>query len=1095
MEMKDSLSHGILDMQTNILEEIREIRRRDEMRHNIEQMEKGARAEPSPVDTSAISPVSGISVNDPLTMAQLANGTYQNDSVRNSYFRGEDHYKSLSDSMPEFPDFPEFGDLSDPFSYSSIVNYSTSDKLSMIEAKEELRSIAQQQYAGVRNTASSLIGDFTGLDATRMSSEDISKHFARREQGVQNLTAEMAGGAIGLGGSAASLFMPLGTGLVVGAGAAYAASEFTQGAKAASNYQEILLQDGYKAFNAIQSTGDMGAIGIGRDDRKELSRMMRHVAVDNFMDDEELSKILQGALDFKLLRSAQDAETFENKFKELVNTTRKLTTTLGLSIEEAVAMMDDFNRAGVLDADVAGISAFAKVGASFLGEDSSKYTKNVLEQASSIVQGTSVDAGQVAKSLTFNAYAMSAIEDYARDYDPQMLHLIKNSGGIGTVANDMESRLKDYLGSNDGANHVLSTFGDAIVFDERGPRLDVAAMNQIADSGQVGRERYNEAQNHLRTLTPEQMHLLTKEIGQIIYRDADYAEISKMMDVITESKLDIMPEGTERLNALVELGMFNDNETELARLYDLALKIGTDDASRTQFSSLAINEQITAAQLIQSPGFMNKIKYGFKKHVGMPIGDVGQSFSDMTGDWVHGINSAIRGVDGRSPYDISPDVGLTVDDFEERFSEDRLRERYEKYGFEGVEDTDFYDFEVGKIQKDYLLENARMSDGSYNRLMSEAVDGGLSFSEQARLKELVESGEVTMGQKAQINNILDEAADSNNFFKSSGRAVKIRLSKMKFWGNDTTEDIPGISTGDEIIKRQEEIKEELPKQHGIISKEIQQGNYSDSEMEELWMLMNAIGTDDFDLGAVRDIAGEGDVYDAFARAVELNELAADTRELESIFAEDVMTTQMAMDGTAGMYAMLQVSGAYTEDIFSQAYGNDQKKLLKKVKKDKKAMDKMSDAEIAQLSAEYKKQGLQIMEGFSDYEMGHIVTFLDENVAGLNVEDLMKEDGTIDRERSFEEVTRIIGSSKSGDSAARAAILGEGSERKGIGGGLGASIAKLDQSANEVADAISVHTDTITEFSKFLEGEHEILHRSMSNMESTRNHYTTSRMGR
>lgn len=99
MEMNDSAMHGILDMQTKILEEIRDIRRRDEMRNTTEQMEKGINNNNILLNPAVSSPIIDETFSQHSALGDIGVGDYQNESINNTFFDGSNHYPALNDRV------------------------------------------------------------------------------------------------------------------------------------------------------------------------------------------------------------------------------------------------------------------------------------------------------------------------------------------------------------------------------------------------------------------------------------------------------------------------------------------------------------------------------------------------------------------------------------------------------------------------------------------------------------------------------------------------------------------------------------------------------------------------------------------------------------------------------------------------------------------------------------------------------------------------------------------------------------------------------------------------------------------------------------
>lgn len=1080
MEMKDNATAGILDMQTNILEEIREIRRRDEMRFNMEQMKQGA----SPavdVDAAVISPVTGTSPNNPSVLSDIASS---GQTSTTQVFNGADHYQPLSETLPPVPsglDTSLFPGTESPLSYSSVAELSQS-QIQDQELKKQLREITSQQYEGFRNTTASVIEDFTGLDTMSMSSEDISKHLARRTHGIERLGGDVITGAIGIGGTAASMFMPVGAGLAVGGIATYGTKEMSEGAKTALDIQDILLEDGHKAFNVFQSTGDYGALGIGRKDRQDISKDIRHLAVDEFLEDDEIMSILQGSLDYKLLRSTQDADTFKNKFAEIVKTTKHVAATLGTSLEEAQGYIDEFNKQGIDLDEMKNLTAHGKIGASFTGEEAGDYISGNLRVASELTQGTSIAPEHLMKNMGYNTAIISSIEGMSEEDNPEMFRYIKNMGGAGELSHALEREKMSYL-VDKGAADVVALYGDAFFMDEDNKwRLDDEKLSEILTSGESVQERLSKSAAHERSFSTQDIERLTREVTESTYQGLNSYETNAMIMGINEHYQQTA--GIDADQAFFHMGLTSEENRDALKLREMIYGAGSNPEVVGQLDSLALQEQLDTAYRQDRPGWWKRTKFAVKSKFGTPLGDAGQYATQKVGDFAKkNINDRLTDMTDKERSDLLD--GRTLSREERTENAEELKKHFEDAGLK-TSDSSFEYEEKDDADEFGLDSQEKLTKGTYQELLDKAENQTLSFEELEELEKDKGWGSgASWSRKAQSYNIRRKATGEGNFI--TGAFAKSYAWGASLFNSTEKSDYSGSDTPvKDLEKQQKKLTKDFEKKEKAFRETLAEASGMSSEDKDtIWSAIQDYKRgEDVDLSSL-GVSMSGDVSKEFDEITDLLEKSTAAKSAEKILSADTLSAQVAMDSTANIFQLLKASGGISEEEYMRYYMADENSVRKRIKKEKKKMNKMSVGQREEMLDKYENIAVEALERSGEEGMMATAQLLIDNTPGLDLEDLIVDD-QLSAEKIYEASMNISKSSYEGTSKIDELLGGDSN--------MGASIEGLSEATEQVASAIEANNEGLRELAMQTEENFSVVYDSLKSIEQNKNDYVTSRMG-
>lgn len=981
MEMQNSALTHMMTTQTSILEELRDLRRKEDMRSSL----------------PSTTPSGNTPDFSPSNVTMETGSTQQmHNPEQFEMFQGERYYDSLEASPGNVA--PSVN----PMSYESISNLPV--------------------IGGIAGTTQSLVQDTVSYDRTRTSKEATTELFAQRSKGFQMGAVETTGKAIETAGAASGFLVGglvggIAVGSVVGGATAVVAGSMVEGAKSASNYQDILRRDGYKAFNAVESTTEYGGVGMKLGDQQELSGLMRDLAVDKFLDDDEVSQILQGSLDNKLLKSVTDVKSFGDKFSNIIDSVKEISLTLNQTIEEAVAFMGEMERRGVGVEDSTRIAASSKVAASFLGVDANEYTQQMMMQTDNIVSGTAMDASNVMESMNYNAYLATAVEDVSRDGDGVNRQYIKNRGGSGAIAGEFESDLRGYF-EGAGQDKLLGMFGAAFEVNEEGHyELNKDTLDSLVNSGKTHLELFSESGEYLNSLDSAERAKLARSAGQIFNQSASSADMAKVTSYIQDQFQHEMGTDADPESALIYMGLTGDDMQ--ARVYNEMLLASSDPYSQRQFASLTIKEEMDAVNLANSPGFFQRIENSFKRNITNPIGDAGQGIFDTVGSISQDLQMTMAGIEK------SEKLGGGVID---EITREGLEEMY--YGEESSTGKiqELLEVEGGDIPevKDLDKEGKILSQERFDVLTKKAEKGLLTGSEFAQLREDMESGVYAESSIPKLQHILDIVGGEFEGFGGSIKKSESRLQAMRVESESMSKDKPSDYKSIEDIKKEEE----------NLKKSLTDGN---EELVRLLASGKDIGVSVSDMPELEKSVLEGDLEKVKSMTSDEDVLriaegySEDLRKSKNLggsqeeYLKAFGNAQGVIKMTGDVFDFLEASGGLSEEEIDQIYSSEKKVVESAAKRDLKKLDGYSDEMRGDRVIEYYDKGLEI---FGDASHESIAEYLVAQTNGaISMNDLVDEStGEYDVEKLFQSYLNLGSAGEAGESAAEGAIL-DGKEAK------------------------------------------------------------------
>lgn len=950
MEMENSALTQLMSTQNNILEEIRNLRMNDAVQNNK------------------------------LTGPVPTNGSFQ-PFVPQRYY--DDPLVPVSAGIYESPDIavPPMQPFNVNYQADLVPQNIAVSDVSYMDQVQAVNPTSYDQVASnpapvsfaptdIGNNTKMLVNDIFRYDGSRMSKSAQEAFITDRAQGVQvgavDALATAGTTAAGLSGLLASGIVPS---LAVGAGvtavAAYAGKEMVGGAKEVLNYQDILRRDGYKALNAFETTNEFGGIGFSLDDRQDLAGYMRDLAMDEYLSDDDMSTILQGSLDNKLLKSTTDVKSFKEKFTSLVTTVKEVAVMMDQSLEEVTAFLGEMERLGISSDKYSQVAAYAKTGASMLGMDANQYSQLLIQQTEQIAQGTGMDTVTIAEGIANNTYIAEGISEVSEGQDGLLKQYIKNNGGSAQVAGQLENNIRTNVQNNTSLQNMLMSFAaPAVRENEYGNlELDSSKLAEIIDSDKSLRTLMNESNSYTSSLDANELMRLSNGFGSAINNTGTQREVYALLNSMKDKLMEEY--GMDEVNAIQQMGLANDSS--MAQLLNQTLIAGSSEEVQLQFDAKALKEVADSVNIADSPGMSKRFNYWVKKNIGSHFGDAGIAIADGIGDvaqdfqmWEKGIEET--GIVGADMY-----VGFDEDFSKNVFTGDEsiVKRRNEIIkGFDSLkeknEDRTYYKYEMelGKLDttpEDVIEKNEAklktITGDQFNYLVDSVDNGQMNASKLRELQDELENGNLHASTKEQYQYILNKASgeyEGDDFFGNA-------LAKTKQFGAWTgaklhwgalrdTGDGDGSSWGEgsdfnslEAIQNEEKF---LKKESNSLYKELNKAAISSNHTpEEVQEIQSAIRSGNYDL--VKELTSESAFRDVGEKYSDYITKTQKLNEAKDLYF-DVQDHALAF-GKASEFGLqaLKSSEVFTEEEFDSYFGD----LSKDIVKINKKMPKMNDQEL------------------------------------------------------------------------------------------------------------------------------------------------------
>jgi hypothetical protein len=884
------------------------------------------------------------------------------------------------------------------------------------------------------------VGNFFEYDASRNSKESTSDMFAEQTKSIQD---KVIGGGSALAQGAAfagSFFVPgllpsLAVGAAGGALVGGTIGAITDGADSSSAIQEILRKKGHKALNAMESTNEFGGAGINLNDRQDLAKHIRHLAPEKLLEDQEMQKILNGALDNKLLKSATDIESFKKKFDNIVDQVKQITLTMNQSIEEATAFMGEMERRGVGVENMSTVSAKMKVTGSFLGIDADKAAQKFLGATDQIVQGTAIDPNKVIGDLTASAYSMTKLEEkYKKEGNDSMYHLIKNSGGSDQVAIGFDNLTRQFIEGDKGKELLVGLYGQAVEKTEDGFKIDNKKMKEISDGLASGSMDVNElarkTSSQLSQLSPEDQFTIRTTISENLLTDKTGQQISQAMN----SMVDAAMAGGKFENRETAIKTLLPNlSAEQAKLFDAQSQSLSQGDVYNALNAKSIREEMDAQAQSNTTGMVKSAKYWWRRNVSSHLGDFGQYVGDEIADFSTSFQKWQTGIGDRSIIG-----GTLLNEFGEEDLGKGTKERVDKINkvlerdAQRLQSKDIlerdYDenlrlqqMEKGKINlNDFKKdERARISKDSFSGIIDSIDDDTITGSSLRKLKDQINDGQLKGIDKQRADYALNKATGEydgvTGTLKQAYDRTSIAFTPETPWfgsGKDLEKGnfkVNGNTNYNEALKGIEASTKELDKEGEKLSKEFKKvfsgSKMNDVDKKDYAKLESLIKSGEID--KVKEMTKSDDIiklaekYESFTKKKDEQKDA--TKSMKDLGRQSEGYARLAGD----LKSFVGISGAMDEDELNalfksyEKYGDTYKEQLKDGK------ISVNDS-IDQSEAMYK-QGKEIFENMSPEKLTKIAKAMEAKTQGqIKYQDLLDDNGqTVDAQKVFNSLSNDI----------------------------------------------------------------------------------------
>lgn len=891
------------------------------------------------------------------------------------------------------------------------------------------------------------ISEMREFDASRTSKEGTEAYFTQQTRGFQEQAVTAAGSLGGAAGFVGSFFIPgmlpaIAGGLAIGGGVSYVSDSMLDGARTALDYQDILQREGYRAFNAFESTTEFGGIGINLDDRQDLSKFIRDLAPEKFLEDQEMQQLLTGALDNKLLKSSSDAESFKKKFTEIVDTVKQITITMNQSIEEATAFMGEMERMGVTTKDMALVAGQTKVISSVLGIDASTGSQLVLGTTDSIVQGTSMDAGNALSSTAHSMFLGSLVESEAKSSGDPMYNYIKNNGGTGPLSASMEQQVRTFM-TGQGRDYLLGFFGSA--FEKNGDNFTVNRdiLNNLLNGNYTVDEMERMASENVNRMSETDKAKLIGTASSVWNNAAgtsdNYAMLAKIQEIFSKQAGAPMDPQT----ALVQMGLTSNYEE--ADFLNRLISASQDPNAANQFSARSFKEQMDSAALAESPSVFRRMGFWWKRNVTNRFGDIGQGISDEVGDMAQDYQRMLTGMDDRSVVGGDLLAEYSLEGLNAVFNDGaRNINEHLKRSTERLEDkVQSGNIQIGDVENLALMRkgqvsiggnpdantNGILSKGTFDVLIQRIESGSYTGADLRRLKERIANGDFDndAADKLRAEYVVKKADGTydglGNFQQAIDRmgVTKTTLfekfdsldglftsSPDEFWSK-----VGSVFSGEGSVKTTKEALDadakQLEKEGKGLNKKLSK-LFSDEDL--------GVSSDEYDLlegyiklGKVDEVEGLTSNSAAIKLAKDYQTfLDSQHSHMQSRMSFSDMSRQT--EGVARMGQQLadlfSASGEFSEDELHSLFGDyreEGKDLLKDIEKENLTPEEMREQSLLMLD-----QGREIFKGLTQERLERIARFAaDQDASDHITMDNLLADGTnqVDADKLFDVLSNDV----------------------------------------------------------------------------------------
>lgn len=916
-----------------------------------------------------------------------------------------------------------------------------------------------------------------------MGGEALQHHQTDIRQKMQLGTLNAMNGTLGTAVGVGSFLAPGGLiassaiGLGAGALVAYGTDKVMDGARDALSYQRILEEKGYKAFNVFEGRNDFGGIGMNLSQQQDLSSYMRDLAPDKMLKDDEIAKILDGALDGKLLKSSTDMKSFKKKFSDIVDSVKEVAVVMNASLDEATKMLGELETRGISASKATMLTSQAKVNASLQGIGADKAFQQTLSAADNLTLGSGMSGEKAMTDVGISQYVTSSLYGQYKETNPDLYNYIKNNGGEATIAGNGSQVLQDGL-ARQSSDLLISQLGFAAKDDGTGNiTLDMDKVRQLT-RGELGDAQAIQQMSNstLNRLKPGQVEQFTKSIGEMSKQNLGAADNAAVLRNLVE----MQSKQSGRTPEMVLMGMqLASNPSDAAILMDQINN--TTSSSVDEFAALSTREGLAAIKRVNSPSVFAEIKAGWAKNVTNPLGDIGQFVTDEVGAMTLSLQKSIHNVDADG--NIRSDKLVSADDFYDRVYNDKdsLAAAYDK-GLQG-----FFEESAGtkeKVRTEGQHQHVRgttrqrqhqrdvageMTDDAIQRFtlgstksskegmtadefqirMERAVDKKLSLGELAELREGIKSGSYSGFGKDRAQALVDLTTGNKDFYDLDLNDL-LAGKNVKMPGGDTVSAaFDGKGTIGEFQKQFSERAEKLAgDKRKALDKAYEAAQSIDLSKEDAAALHGAISRGDVE--AARLVTSNKDVLEQIEKADQYTKKLAEGRELTGSLSGILDNTSAKTDAVGMSIGLLVESKAMSkkdaEILFSDAIGTADS-IDKGIKEKNWSVDKIRD-ETKLLDDRYKGA----FNSLSDAEIQKYA----QSIADFNTEDSYTMDsfmknGVLDREQVINALPNIIATGST-DGSKTVTPGGTGKELGDHKDAMGGLLETLTEETKMIKDA-------------------------------------------
>ncbi|MGE7305913.1 hypothetical protein ACQKJG_18990 [Priestia megaterium] len=915
---------------------------------------------------------------------------------------------------------------------------------------------ATSPFAPATGFISGTIREMRDFDATKHSKEATSAFFEDQSRDIQEKAVGVTAGAMTGATAAASLFIPGGIipALAIGAAASFGvkgvSDTFVGEAKEALNYQEILQNTDHKFINAFESTNELGGIGMGLKDRQEISRYLRELAPEEYLDEGEMSQILEGAANNNLLKSVSDVKSFKEKFSEIVGAVKEITVTMNQTIEEATAFMGEMEARGISTKDMPFIAAQTRVMGSMLGMDPTQASNLLLGQVDQITQGTSLNATDIAQSSSKTLAIAQQVQDDAKEAGDPIYNYSKNLGGPQQAGAEFDLTARKFAETEFGQTSLLGFYAPAFDLNEETGEFELnqEKMDMLVSGDFSADEMEKASRQYVNSLSEVEKLKLSDTISARFSEGSSQEDLAEFADRTAKLVQERAAEGGNDIDykqALQQIGFAKDPEQ--AAYFEQMLQASTDDSFTKMYESKVLKEEQDANAISNSPGFFKQMKFGWERTFGNYFGDKAQDITDATGQVMMDYQKFVTGVDDRSMVGGAPLNDFTyegvdqmaedlavinqnneaINDYEKERGADEIKQGKGFRGTARVAKATVTPDEVADSEKQVKKmakerdEIEEVNTGRYRRDLARIREGEMPAAEVAAMKKKQEKGEygIVEGMRADVIEnkaqgeyegfwgTVDYGLDRFNvgFASSLKTGWDWSSEKATDWlGEPKDEKAKTLSAEtleeqrDKMIKDKQTFKKETTKLLTSNDKDIK--GLSEKELEKLEAAIESGSKKK--VKAITDNETALEIAGKYADLKDTDEKLAKNAEVYKNYSRQTKGMATAPTQIADLLAASDVMGeAEINDLLGDAR-KEGKKTNKQLKKGKLNVLDMLDANN-RMAGEIDAA----LDGLSKKEMTEFAKYLDSKDSQVTFKDFTDKSGDINDEKLKDYVLKTV----------------------------------------------------------------------------------------